>query len=77
MAVFIFVVVMPQDVATHTAHAVLSSAAFADFQSEVVRRQSMGDDMGAVRLWTRIRSRNQAQALGLAADGPPKRAPTA
>ena len=52
MAVFIFVVVMPQDVATHTAHAVLSSAAFADFQEEVVRRQSMGDDMGAVRLWT-------------------------
>ncbi len=45
--------VMPQDgVATHTAHAVLSSAAFADFQAEVVRLQTNGDARGAVRLWT-------------------------
>ena len=43
---------MQRDVATHTAHAVLSAAAFADFQSEVVRLQAAGDGRGAVRLWT-------------------------
>ena len=41
---------MQRDVATHTAHAVLSAAAFADFQAEVVRLQSSGDDRGAVRV---------------------------
>ena len=45
--------VMLQDgIASHTTHVVLSSAAFADFQAEVVRRQATGDAQGALRLWT-------------------------
>ena len=44
---------MQQDaVATHTSHAVLSAAAFMDFQAEVHRLQANGDVRGAVRLWT-------------------------
>ena len=64
---------MPRDgVATHTAHAVLSAAAFADFQAEVVRLQASDDD----RTPLVISCGNPPQAVGAAPYGPTSRVTT-